>query len=72
LHDGSYVRLKNVELGYTLPKVVTGKLKLASVRFFVNAVNAFTLSAYDRVDPEVYGSGYPLQRVVNAGLNVKF
>lgn len=72
LHDGSYVRLKNVELGYTLPKGVTNKLKLASVRLFVNAVNAYTLSAYDRVDPEVYGSGYPLQRVVNAGLNVKF
>lgn len=72
LHDGSYVRLKNVELGYTLPKGVTNKLKLASVRFFVNAVNAYTLSAYDRVDPEVYGNGYPLQRVVNAGLNVKF
>ncbi|TCD25443.1 SusC/RagA family TonB-linked outer membrane protein [Pedobacter psychrodurus] len=72
LHDGSYVRLKNVELGYTLPKTLTNKLKLASIRFFVNAVNAVTLSAYDRVDPEVYGNGYPLQRVVNAGLNVKF
>ncbi|MGM9477112.1 SusC/RagA family TonB-linked outer membrane protein [Pedobacter sp. GSP4] len=72
LHDGSYVRLKNVELGYTVPKGLTNRLKLASIRFFVNAVNAFTLSAYDRVDPEVYGNGYPLQKVVNAGLNVKF
>ncbi len=72
LHDGSYIRLKNVELGYTLPKTLTNRLKLASIRFFANAVNAFTLSAYDRVDPEVYGNGYPLQKVVNAGLNVKF
>lgn len=72
LHDGSYVRLKNVELGYTLPKGLTNKLKLASVRLFVNGVNLYTLSAYDKVDPEVFGSGYPLQKVVNAGLNVKF
>jgi TonB-linked SusC/RagA family outer membrane protein len=72
LHDGSYIRLKNIELGYTLPKVVTNKLKLASVRFFVNSLNTFTHSAYDRVDPEVFGNGYPLQKVVNAGLNVKF
>ncbi|MFD2582450.1 SusC/RagA family TonB-linked outer membrane protein [Pedobacter vanadiisoli] len=72
LHDGSYVRLKNVELGYTLPKGLTNKLKLTSVRLFVNGVNLYTLSAYDKVDPEVFGSGYPLQKVVNAGLNVKF
>ena len=72
LHNGSYIRLKNIELGYSLPKPITNKLKLASIRVFVNAVNSATISAYDRVDPEVYGTGYPLQKVINAGLNVKF
>ncbi len=71
-HSGNYVRLKNLELGYTIPESITKRIGLQSLRVFTNATNLFTISAYDRVDPEVYGSSYPIQKLINMGVNVKF
>ncbi|MFS8616366.1 MAG: SusC/RagA family TonB-linked outer membrane protein [Solitalea sp.] len=68
--SGNYFRIKNVDIGYTLPSSVTDRLKLGRVRIFANGLNLFTESAIDRIDPEVYGSAYPLQKVFNAGVNV--
>lgn len=72
MHSGNYFRLKNIDIGYSLPFKWTSKFKLASVRIFANGMNLFTRSDYSRVDPEIYGSAYPVQRVFNTGINVKF
>jgi TonB-linked SusC/RagA family outer membrane protein len=71
-HSGNYVRLKNVELGYTIPSALTKRIGLQSLRVFGNATNLLTIAAYDRVDPEVYNGNYPIQRLINMGVNVKF
>ena len=70
-HSGNYARLKNVELGYTIPDYWTKKIGLQSIRVFGNATNLLTLAAYDRVDPEVYNGNYPIQRSINMGINIK-
>jgi TonB-dependent starch-binding outer membrane protein SusC len=53
LEDGSYLRLKNVALSYTLPPTWTNKIKMGSVRLYATATNLWTLSAYSGADPEV-------------------
>jgi hypothetical protein len=47
-------------------------VKLVSVKVFANAQNLFTHAAYDFVDPEVGVGAYPIQRVLNTGINIKF
>ncbi len=70
-HNGNYARLKFVELGYTFGAAGwIKKIHLDSLRVFINATNLFTISAYDKVDPEVYGNVYPLQRVISGGLTI--
>ncbi|RYZ97973.1 MAG: SusC/RagA family TonB-linked outer membrane protein, partial [Sphingobacteriaceae bacterium] len=67
LKSGNYVRLKNVEVGYSLPLSWLRKVKLSGVRLFANGENLFTIAGfrqYDGWDPEVNGlSFYPIQRV---------
>jgi hypothetical protein len=70
-HNGNYARLKFVELGYTFSSHWVKKTGLNAFRLFVNATNLLTISAYDRVDPEVYGNSYPIQRVISGGLTIK-
>ncbi len=72
MHSGDYLRLKNVDIGYTLPYKITNRLKVSSMRVFANALNLVTWADYNRVDPEVYNQVYPNQRVVNFGVNLKF
>ncbi len=72
VHNGNYARLKYVELGYSLPQSLIKKVRLSTVRVFFNATNLFTIAAYDRVDPEVFGTAYPNQRMINTGINIKF
>jgi len=72
LRNGNYLRLKNVELGYTLPGSLSHKIGLSSIRVFANGLNLLTQSEFDRVDPETIGSIYPAQRVINMGINIKF
>ncbi|MFT3903013.1 MAG: SusC/RagA family TonB-linked outer membrane protein [Niabella sp.] len=72
LHSGNYWRIKNINLQYTFPYRWTSKFKVAGVTAFVNAQNLFTWSAYDRVDPEVQVGAYPIQKVYNMGVNIKF
>jgi TonB-linked SusC/RagA family outer membrane protein len=70
--NGSYFRIKNAEIGYSVPFKFIKNLKLQSIRVFANGLNLFTQAAFSRVDPEVYGQVYPIQRVINFGINVKF
>lgn len=72
IHSGNYARLKLVELGFTIPTGITRKAHLQSVRLFVNGTNLFTLSAFDRVDPEGSNGLYPIQKITNLGINLKF
>ncbi|MEL0653156.1 TonB-dependent receptor [Algibacter sp. TI.3.09] len=72
LRDGDFLRLKSVELGYSLPDDVLTKLNLEKFRFYVNASNLFTITDFDLWDIEMGGNGlgYPVQRVINLGLQV--
>ncbi len=76
LESGSYLRLKNAQIGYTLPKKVTEKFFCSRLRFYVTASNLFTITKYSGYDPEV-GSGvdygnYPQSRTFTFGLNATF
>jgi TonB-linked SusC/RagA family outer membrane protein len=75
LNNASFVRLKNVELGYTLPKDALAKLKIASLRVYASAFNLFTITGVKDYDPEGNsnsGQFYPQQRILNLGLNIRF
>jgi len=53
VEDGSFVRLKNLVVGYTLPSQLTDKWGVASLRVYANASNLFTITGYDGIDPEI-------------------
>jgi TonB-linked SusC/RagA family outer membrane protein len=83
VEDGSYLRLKNVQLGYTFPKALTSKISTQStVRVFVTGRNIFTFTKYTGFDPETPGTGifgrgidngtYPNVRTFTGGLQVNF
>lgn len=67
----NYLRLKSVELGYSLPTSWIKKVKLSGFRFFVNGYNVFTATSLNDMDPQVYNGSYPIQRVLTAGVNIK-
>lgn len=73
--DMSFLRLKNAEIGYTLPQTLTKKWGLSRIRFYVQGVNLLTFSDFDLWDPEVssdFGNVYPTTRTVTLGVNVNF
>lgn len=75
--DASYIRLKNFQIGYTLPAKVSHKVLLESLRVYFNAGNLFTVSKLSKlgIDPEapsVNNGYYPQQRVFSLGLNLSF
>jgi TonB-linked SusC/RagA family outer membrane protein len=75
LQNASFVRLKNVELGYNFSPNWISRVKMQSLRLYVNAFNLFTITKLKDVDPEGNSSSgqfYPQQRIVNVGVNVKF
>ncbi|MEG2099857.1 MAG: SusC/RagA family protein, partial [Mucinivorans sp.] len=79
MQDVSYLRMKNVQIGYTLPEVLTQKFYCKQLRFFVSADNVFTITKLNKAfDPETingeYGTGkaYPLSTVISAGLSITF
>lgn len=72
MRNGRLLRLKSVELGYTLPQRISSKIKLNSCRIYFNGLNLITWSPFKMWDPEQGGNGfaYPIQKVFNVGLNV--
>lgn len=72
LRSGSFMRLKSMEVGYTLPRSLLKRMKLDNCRFYFNGLNLFTWSAFKLWDPELGGNGfaYPIQKVFNVGVNV--
>ena len=81
VQDGSYLRLKNIQLGYTLPQKWTKHVLVSSLRFYVAAENLLTFTGYRGYDPEISSGGtslgvdygvYPQPRTFLCGLNIKF
>ena len=81
VHDGSYLRLKNLQIGYTIPASITRRAFINKLRVFVSGENLLTFTKYHGFDPEIasggtslgvdYGS-YPQARVWTIGFNVGF
>ncbi len=71
MRDGSFLRLKSVEFGYTLPKKWLKKIGMNSIRIYYSGSNLLCFSKFDLWDPEMAGDGlkYPVQRVHNIGIN---
>lgn len=77
LYDASYLRLKNMEVGYTLPKSAIRFAGLQNVRFYVQGMNLLTIDGLKNVDvdPETQkgdGAWYPIQRVFNLGVDITY
>jgi hypothetical protein len=76
IFNNDFVRLKNVEIGYTLPEKMSKKIGIPSVRIFSNGLNLLTWAEINKVrkdiDPESWGAAYPITKVFNFGINVKF
>ena len=76
LKDASYFRLKNITLGYTLPKMWTSKLALSRVRVYFSGDNLLTITSYKGLDPERASDGrdamYPQNKIYSFGINVEF
>lgn len=74
VESGTYFRLRNAQLGYTLPASLTQRIKLQKVRFYVSGQNLFTISSYSGMDPEV-GQSSSLSRGIDYGIypqNISF
>jgi TonB-linked SusC/RagA family outer membrane protein len=79
MRDGTFLRLKQMEFGYTLPEKLVSRAGMTSARFYISATNLLVFSKFKLWDPEMRSSGdvsngtsYPLQRVVNLGVNLSF
>ena len=80
LQDASYIRLKNLQLGYSFPKNMVQKMKIQNLRVFVSGENLLTFTKLvDFFDPESieggnwgHGNVYPLSKTYSIGLNVTF
>lgn len=84
LMDGSYLRLKNIQIGYSIPKSIIDRVKINSLRVYIAADNLFTITNYEGFDPEIgsyYGNPYsygvdvgtyPQPRTYRAGVTVNF
>ena len=83
VEDGSYLRVKNIQLGYNLPKSILDKIHFQKFRIYVSAQNLITWTTYSGHDPEIGVIGgaleigidrgfYPQSRVVLGGVNITF
>lgn len=75
LYDASYFRLKNLEIGYTLPEKWLKKIHVKQIRFYVSGSNLLTFTDVPQIDPEntsSQGWAYPQMKSFNAGINIKF
>lgn len=82
IEDGSFVKIKNIQLGYTLPDSFYKKSGFSQIRIYTQVKNAFTFTDYSGYDPEISTGGvldtgidrgtYPQPRILSVGVNVKF
>ncbi|WP_445738171.1 SusC/RagA family TonB-linked outer membrane protein [Mariniflexile sp.] len=82
LEDGSYVRLRNIQLGYNFDGTFLNKIGMSALRLYASGQNLFTITNYSGLDPDVQGNGilergvdagnWPSSRIFSLGLNVEF
>ena len=81
IEDGSFLRMKNLQLGYTLPGKLTGNWGISRLRFYVSGQNLWTLTKFSGIEPEIGGNvlnfgftgwNYPVLKSVHFGLNLNF
>lgn len=74
MRDGSFLRLKSLEMGYSLPKKAIAPLSITNLRIYASGTNLLTFSKFKLWDPEMAGNGlgYPIQKVFNVGLQLSF
>lgn len=81
LEDASFLRLRNLQVGYTIPRKLADKMNLKQLRVYIGGENLFTVTNYSGYDPEVSSEDplgyvddgkYPIPRILNVGLTVKF
>jgi TonB-linked SusC/RagA family outer membrane protein len=74
MRDGSFLRLKSVEIGYSLPNKIISKAKMSTFRIYASGLNLLCFSKFKLWDPEMAGNGlgYPVQRVFNIGVQIAF
>lgn len=82
VEDGSYFRMKNLQIGYTFGKNYASKIGSESIRIYLQGSNLFTITGYDGLDPEVVSYDnltlgvdngvYPISKIYTIGLNIKF
>lgn len=82
VEDGSYLKLKNLQIGYTLPSSASDRIGAESVRLYIQGTNLFTITDYEGFDPEVVAYDnlsmgidrriYPISQVFSLGANIKF
>jgi len=72
MYDNSFIRLKSAELAYNVPRKALQKIHMSNVRIYVNGTNLFLISKFKLWDPEMGDNplAYPIQRVVNVGVNI--
>ena len=74
MRNAAFLRLKQVEIGYTFPKGLIERINASNFRIYASATNLLMLSKFKIWDAEMAGNGlgYPLQKVLNFGLNLTF
>ena len=82
LEDGSYLRLRNIQLGYSYNDALLNKLGVSGLKIYASGQNLFTITDYSGLDPDVQGNGilergvdngnWPSSRIISIGLNVEF
>jgi len=82
VESGAYFRIRNIQVGYTLPKSITDRIHSESIRIYVSAQNPFTTFSYNGFSPEIPGGNpttagmdygiYPLSRIISFGLTLNF
>lgn len=70
--NASYLKMRNLQVGYTLDKNLIGKAGLSRLRLYFSADNLFTITSFDGVDPEATGNNYPLTKSYSFGINASF
>ena len=74
VENGSFLKLRNIQLGYNVPKTFAQKMKMERLRFYLSAQNVFTIKSkeFTGVDPENANYGYPIPMNITFGINVGF
>ena len=73
IHNAAYLRCKNIQLGYTLPKSISQRFFVENLKIYTSIDNLFTITSFPGLDPEIAATvGYPAVRQYSLGLNVSF